>query len=42
MAEHELSKITAAQIRNVFTQYTLQDLLELQHVGNATEIDHPS
>jgi Rrf2 family protein len=30
------------QIRNVFAQYTLQDLLELQHVGGFTEIDHPS
>jgi Rrf2 family protein len=27
------------QIRNVFVQYTLQDLLELQHVGGFTEID---
>jgi Rrf2 family protein len=30
------------QIRNVFAQYTLQDLLELQHVGGFTESDHPS
>ena len=27
------------QIRNVFAQYTLQDLLDLQHTGGLTEID---